>query len=129
MARDAVKGDAESSIISFAGSVEDITAEHVAKAAREYDETARSVLRRAGKALGVGLSNVVNLFDPETIVMGGGVVQAGEAFLGAARDQLAAMTASQRRRPMRLDVTSLGSDAGIIGAAALAWDEVTGTAT
>jgi glucokinase len=123
LARDAVDEDPDSSILAFAGSAEAITAEHVARAAREYDESARAVLKRAGRALGVGLSNVANVFDPEVIVLGGGVIGAGEPFLGPARDELARMTAAQRRRPMRLVVTSLGGDNGIIGAAALARGE------
>jgi glucokinase len=119
MGKEAVIANPESSILAFAGSVEAITAEHVARAAREYDETAREVLRMAGRSLGVGLSNVANLFDPEIIVLGGSIVRAGEPFLGPARDQLVEMTAAQRRRPMRLDVTRL-IDGGIVGAAALA---------
>ena len=128
MARVAVKeSEQESSILSFAASIEDITTEHVAKAAREYDSVARDVLAQAGRMLGIGLSNVVNIFDPEVIVVGGGAARAGEAFLGATRDQLVKMTESQRRRPMRLDVTSLAQDAGIIGAATLAFDEGSGS--
>jgi glucokinase len=123
IARDAVGTDQASSILDFSGSIDDITAEHVGKAARERDETARSVLRRAGNYLGIGLSNIANLFDPEVIVLGGGVVAAGEPYLGPARDRLFAMTTAQRRRPMRLDVTTLGTTAGIVGAAALAFDE------
>ena len=119
MGKEAVIDDPDSSILAFAGSVEAITAEHVAHAAREYDETARDVLRKAGRALGVGLSNVVNLFDPEIIVLGGSIVRSGEPYLGPARDRLVEMTAAQRRRPIRLDVTRL-VDGGIIGAAALA---------
>lgn len=122
MAREAAEGDPKSSILAFAGSIDQITAEHVGRAGREYDETARTVLRRAGRYLGIGLSNVANIFDPEVIVLSGGLVGAGEAYLGAARDQLVAMTKAQRRRPLRLDVTSLGKDMGIIGAAALALD-------
>ena len=121
MGRTAVAEDPDSSILAFAGSVEAITGKHVAKAAREYDETAREVLRRAGRFLGIGLSNVVNLFDPQVIVLGGSAVLAGEPFLGPARDQLHKMTAAQRRRPMRVDVTTLGGDAGLLGAAALAF--------
>jgi glucokinase len=116
--------DPDSSILSFAGTSEQITAEHVAKAAREYDETARSILREAGRALGRGLSNVANIFDPDVIVLGGSVVSAGESYLGPARDELARMSLAQRRRPMRLDVAALGNDAGIVGAAALAFHEV-----
>ena len=120
MGREAAEAERSTSILSFAGSIDAITAEHVARAAREYDDTAREVLRRAGRALGVGLSNIANLFDPEVIVLGGSVTQAGEPFLGPARDELARMTAAQRRRPMRLALSSLGGDAGILGAAALA---------
>jgi glucokinase len=126
LAKEALAGGAESSIVAFAGSVDAITPEDVSRAAREYDETARAVLKRAGRALGVGLSNVANIFDPEVIVLGGGVIGAGEPFLGPARDELARMTAAQRRRPLRLVVTSLAGDNGIIGAAALARHEATG---
>lgn len=119
-AREAAASDPSTSMISFAGSADQITAEHVGKAAREYDETARSVLRRAGRALGVGLSNIANLFDPELIVLAGSVTRAGEAFLGPARDELARMTSAQRRRPMRLDLSPLEGEGGILGAAALA---------
>ncbi|MGH2735120.1 MAG: ROK family protein, partial [Actinomycetota bacterium] len=123
IARAVAEGEPSSSMVSFAGSIDSITAEHVAKAAREYDQAARDLLREAGRWLGIGLSNVANLFDPDTIVLSGSVVKAGEPFLGPARDTLAAMTNAQRRRPMRLDVTTLGAEAGIIGAAALAFDE------
>jgi glucokinase len=121
-ARQAVEQEPDSSIVTFAGTISQITAEHVAKAARELDEVARDVLRRAGRALGLGLSNVVNLFDPEVIVLGGSVVQAGEPYLGPARDELQRRMQAQRRRPMRLDVSTLGDDAGLVGAAALALD-------
>ena len=122
MAKEAVADDPESSILAFAGSIEAITGKHVSKAAREMDETARAVLRRAGRSLGIGLSNVVNIFDPEVIVLGGSAVRAGEPFLGPARDQLFEMTKAQRRRPQRIDVTSLAGDAGLLGAAALAFE-------
>lgn len=118
--RAAVEKDPASSILSFAGSVEEITAEHVGRAARQFDETAREVLRVAGVMLGLALGNLVNIFDPEVIVLGGGVIQTGEPMLGAARDELNKRLAAQKRRPIRLDVTVLGKDIGILGAAALA---------
>lgn len=124
MGREAAAAEPATSMIQFAGSVDDIRAEHVAKAAREYDEVARRVLRRAGVALGATLSNVVNLFDPEVIVLAGSVTRAGEAFLGPARDELARRSSAQRRRPMRLDLSSLEGNGGILGAAALAQELV-----
>lgn len=122
----ALGGNPDSAITAFAGPGGEITGESVSKAAREYDQTARDVLHKAGTALGIGLSNVANVFDPELIVLGGSVVNAGEAYLGAARDQLARMTKAQRRRPLRLDVAALREDAGLVGAAALAWTEAVG---
>lgn len=120
MARAAIAKDPKSSIVEFAPSPDEITAQHVARAAAEYDETARDVLRVAGRYLAVGMSNIVNMLDPDVIVLGGSVVKAGEPYLGPARDELNRRTLAQRRRPVRLDVTSLGTDGGILGAAALA---------
>jgi glucokinase len=122
MAKEAMDSDPDSIILALAGSVAAIRSEHVSEAATQNDETARAVLQRAGRSLGIGLSNVVNLFDPEVVVLGGGLVQVGEPYLGPARDQLFRMTTEQHRRPNRLDVTALGHDAGILGAAALAFD-------
>ena len=124
LGREAAAEDPTTSILTFAGSVESITAYDVARAARELDETARAVLRTAGRALGVAMSNVANLFDPEAIVLAGNVIGAGEPLLGPARDALAEMTEAQRRRPLRVLVSKLGPDAGIIGAAALALEEL-----
>ncbi len=120
MATLAIEEGATTSIASFAEEGEPITALHVARAALEMDELARDLMRSAGTALGVGLSNIANVFDPEAIVLGGSLVRSREPFLGPARDQLAKMTSAQRRRPMRLEVTSLEGDAGFMGAASLA---------
>jgi glucokinase len=120
MAREALKEAPKSAILNFATSTETVSAIDVARAAHEYDETACEVLRQAGKFLAIGLSNVVNLFDPEVIVLSGSVVRAGEPYLGPTRDELSLRMQAQRRRAMRLDVSKLGTDAGILGAAALA---------
>lgn len=120
MAKAALQDGTKSAIVDFAGSVEDVTAHDVSKAAAAFDDTARGVLRSAGKYLAIGMSNVVNMFDPDVIVLSGSVVKAGEPYLGPARDELNRRTLAQRRRPVRLDVSSLGIDAGIVGAAALA---------
>jgi glucokinase len=122
MAKEALASEPDSLILALAGSIAQVRSEHVSQAAAEGDETARVVLQRAGRSLGIGLSNVVNLFDPEVIVLGGGLVDVGEPYLGPARDQLFKMTTDQHRRALRLDVTALRHDAGILGAAALAFD-------
>jgi glucokinase len=125
MGREAALQAPASSMVAHAGAVEDITGEHVARAAHDGDEAAVRVLETAGTWLGIGLSNVVNLFDPELIVLGGSAVAAGEPYLGAARAQLARMNHAQRRRGTRVELTALGDDAGLAGAAALALDRAT----
>lgn len=124
MGREAAERDPDTKMVEVAGSVAGIEGKHVALAAAQHDEAAVQVLRRAGRALAVGMSNVVNVFDPEVIVLGGGATKAGEPYLGVARDELVKRTAAQRRRPVRVDLAALGNDAGIVGAAALALDEL-----
>jgi glucokinase len=118
--REAARGNPDSLMSELAGGVERISGRWVAEAAKRGDEAASSVLRSAGRALGVGMSNVVNIFDPEVIVIGGGLAQAGEPLLGPARDRMNAMLLAQGRRPQRLEIALLGNDAGVVGAAALA---------
>jgi glucokinase len=125
-ARNEIAKGEGSMLVKMAGSAQNITARHVALAAGLHDDLSMNVLRKAGRSLGIGMSNVVNIFEPQAIVLGGGVVKAGEPYLGPARDELARATAAQRRRPVRLDVTALAEDAGILGAAALAFDELLG---
>ena len=124
MGRAAAEEDPTTLMIELAGSAAQIKGEHVTAAAAQHDDAATRVLRKAGRALAIGMSNVVNVFDPDVIVLGGGAIDAGEPYLGVARDELAKMTAAQRRRPVRVDVTALGDDAGIVGAAALALDRL-----
>lgn len=119
--RETARDHPDSRMVQLAGRIDGITAAEVSQAAGEGDKAALYVMQRAGRALGVGMSNLVNLFDPEIIVLGGGVIKAGEPLLGPARDQLNAMLLAQRRRPQRLAVAQLRNDAGLVGAAALAF--------
>lgn len=123
-AREAARQYPESLFLEAAGGIDAISAHHVGDAAERGDPQALAVLEQAGRALGIGLSNVVNIFDPDVIVLGGGVIRAGEPLLAPARDQMKAMGLAQRRRPQRLEVGKLGGDAGLVGAAALALSEV-----
>jgi glucokinase len=91
----------------------------VTLAAQAGDATAIGVFELVGGRLGVALASFANIFEPEAIVIGGGVIAAGELLLGPARRELEA----RALRPMnRTPVVpaELGEDAGMIGAAALA---------
>jgi glucokinase len=85
--------------------------------ARSGDATALLAVRRAAKYLGIGLANIVTMFMPEAIVLGGSVMQSADLFLD---DLHAIVQANCRLVPHQLctiSVASLGSDVGLIGAA------------
>jgi glucokinase len=95
----------------------------VTEAAQAGDEVASAVIERAGYHLGVALSGLANVFDPDVIVVGGGVTAgAGELLLGPARSELARRALTPQNRT-GVVAAQLGSDAGMIGAATMAADE------
>ena len=93
----------------------------VAEAAQQGDLAAQLVLERAGRALGAAMGAFVNLFDPEMIVIGGGVAALGELLIGPARRAMPAHCFIDMRKEMEIAYSSLGGDTGLYGAAALAF--------
>ncbi|HEX2052566.1 MAG TPA: ROK family glucokinase [Actinomycetota bacterium] len=100
------------------GNIEAVTGAMVGKAADIRDPFAIELLWDLGTWLGVGLTALARAFDPEVIVVGGGVLEEGESVLGAARDELAERYRGQVAPP-RVVSASLGNDAGVVGAAQL----------
>jgi glucokinase len=97
----------------------------VVEAARAGDAAAAGVVELIGRRLGIALSGLANAFDPDVIVLGGGVLAAGEALLGPAREELRRRALPpQNEVPLR--AAELGGDAGMIGAATLALEELGG---
>jgi glucokinase len=95
----------------------------VTEAALAGDKTAIGVFELVGGRLGVALASFANIFEPETIVIGGGVMAAGDLLLDPARRELRA----RALRPMNATPVvpaELGQDAGMIGAAAMARTEL-----
>ncbi len=119
MAREGVGGAPDSILPELSGEVPSrITGALVSEAARAGDEFAVEVLERAGRWLGVAFANLVNAFDPEVIVVGGGVAEAGYPFLEGARMEMDKRV-GPRRAPPKIVTARLGNDAGVIGASAL----------
>ena len=101
----------------------EITGRTVTEAALAGDRAARDVVATAGRHLGVALSSLANAFEPDLIVIGGGVSAVGDLLLDPAREELR----SRALPPMnetRVEVAKLGGDAGMIGAAAMALIEL-----
>jgi glucokinase len=83
---------------------------------------ARDVLEHIGYHLGVGISDLVNVFNPEVVVVGGGFAEAGELLLASARKVVAERALVPARDVVEIVEAALGPDAGLIGAALVAFD-------
>lgn len=98
-----------------------VTGELVTQAARDGDEAAIAVLRRAGDVLGMGIASLVTLFDPSIVVVGGGPSAAGQLLLGPARESYRRSLPVGPDRPgLQIVAARLGNEAAAIGAALLA---------
>lgn len=104
------------------GDIDTVTAEDVIRASLAGDDVATRILMDAGVVLGRALVGFVNLLNPQLIVVGGGI---GEAcpFIAERAAELIAEEALAGRRDVQVVQAELGNDAGLLGAAALAFDE------
>ena len=92
-----------------------ITATDVFAAAAAGDMPAKGILDEAIYYLGIGLVNLVNLLDPEVLVIGGGVANAGEALLAPLRSMLAEKAVTHIAKHVKLKKAALGQEAGAVG--------------
>ena len=119
-ARKAMAEHPESSmLVACGGDPEKLNAKIVIDAAKAGDETAKTVFDSYVHALAVGIINIINMLDPEVIVLGGGVSAAGEFLLNAVREAVKPMVFFKTMPYARIELAQLGNDAGIIGAAML----------
>ena len=115
----------DSALARLLASNGELSGQAITAAALDGDETARGVFDLVGRRLGVALSGLANAFDPDVIVIGGGVMAAGELLLGPAREELRAR-ALPPQNEVPLEPAMLGPDAGMIGAARLAAETAAG---
>ncbi len=99
----------------------------VTELAEAGDRVATEVLATIGRRLGAALTGLANGFDPDVIVIGGGVIAAGEHLLGPAREVVRARALVPQNR-VPVEAAAHGPDAGMIGAALMARDELAGGA-
>jgi glucokinase len=96
------------------------TAEQVAAAVRRGDPLAQSVWEAAMADLGAGVATVVNLFNPDVVVLGGGVSRSADLLLPLVRRAVAKRAMSMLAAAIRIEAAALGDDVGIVGAASVA---------
>jgi glucokinase len=99
------------------------SAEAVVAAARAGNQTALEALHRTADYLALGIANLIGVLDPEMVVLGGGLMQASDLMLERIRSQALRWTQPIAAKVAKIEKTMLGEDAGLLGAARLAWLE------
>jgi len=103
---------------------DELSAEAVYEAAMKDDKLALEVFARMGTYLGIGMANLVNLLNPEMIVIGGGVANAWQVFEESMHEEVKQRAFPLPARRVRIVPAECGDDAGLLGAARLAFDEL-----
>jgi len=103
------------------GRVEKITAEVVVRAARAGDPSARKIVAEVAFYLAMGIANMVSLLNPEMVVLGGGLFQAGELLFKPVQRDFKKWAQPLSARKVKLVLSELGDNAGLYGAGRLAW--------
>ncbi len=107
------------------GDPERVDGRIVSQAASAGDGAALAILAEVGRSLGVGIAGLVNVLDPQIVVVGGGAIHAGEHLLEPARASFTAAVEGFEHRPhVPIVAAQLGNDAGAVGAATLALEEL-----
>ncbi|MHC5035594.1 MAG: ROK family protein [Planctomycetota bacterium] len=112
--REAIEGGARSSLASR---LADLAAADIHQAALAGDEAARQNVEETGRYLGVGVSNIMHILNPQVIVMSGGVTAAGDMLMAPLLDEVRKRTLAASQKDVRICFAELPNDAGIIGAA------------
>jgi glucokinase len=98
----------------------------VTELAHDGDDAAREAIALIGTALGVAIASLLNIFNPEVVVIGGGVIAAGELLLIPAREEVTRRVLAPTRDAARIVAARFGVEAGMVGAAAMAFDGLAG---
>ncbi|MEC4675876.1 MAG: ROK family protein [Nitrospirota bacterium] len=106
------------------GSFYKLTPEDIYSAALDGDNLSRDILRDAGKNLGVGLANIINMLGPEAIILTGGLLGAWNIYVQEAIKEASRRAFKHLFNSVKIIRSSLVDDAGIVGAACLVFNEL-----
>ena len=97
-----------------------LTPETIAQAAKQGDRVAKEVFSEVGYYIGIGIANILALFDPDIVVISGGIARAGRVLFEPVRKTTRQIVLGARHRQYKIVAAKLGDDAGILGAALFA---------
>jgi glucokinase len=103
---------------------ENLTPEIKYDHAKKGDPVANSVLEIAGVGLGIGLASLVNIFNPEVVVIGGGIAASWDVLMSYALETMKRRAFRQMAARVKVVPAELGNDAGIYGSAYVAWQSI-----
>lgn len=106
------------------GDYERVTVDLVVEAADGGDGIARRALEEVGHQLGVGIANLINIFNPELVVLGGALSLAGDFLMPVVEETVRSHTLTQPHRVARLARSAHGADACVMGTVALVLDDI-----
>jgi glucokinase len=106
------------------GDIEKVTAQVVQSAAEQGDSLAKELIAQTGYYVGVGLANLINIFNPELIVIGGGLSNIGDMLLEPAFKVAEERAYKEAFQAVRFASAGLGRNSGVLGAAAFALQEM-----
>jgi len=120
MAREAIESGRTTIITSLVrGQLEHITGKVVAQAAEQGDSLAKKIIRQIATFLGIGIANLINIFNPDKVILSGGVTQIGDELFDVIRQKAEKRTFDVPFRRAQILPSSLGIDAGAIGMAGI----------
>lgn len=120
--REALSAGRASSITDFAGSIEQVTTHHLFQALTQKDPLAVEIWDESIDYLGRGLGAVINTFNPDIIVVGGGVTAAGDALFVPMRAKANSYAFPRLAAVCTIVPAALGGNVGVVGAAACAFE-------
>lgn len=97
-----------------------VTPAMIAEAAREGDQVSIETLEETGYYLGIAVANIINIFNPDKIIIGGGIAQAGDLLFNPIRRTVEVNALYEALQVCQILPAALGDDAGVLGGAALA---------
>jgi glucokinase len=127
LAREAAIADPDSTLGRLRVTDPELNGIDVVKAAHAGDKQSAGLIRVLGERLGIGIANAINVFDPEEVVIGGGVTTAGELLLEPARETARRFVLPGVGERTEIRLSRHGPKAGVLGAALLAGHELEDT--
>ncbi|MBU4301324.1 MAG: ROK family protein, partial [Actinobacteria bacterium] len=120
-----VAGDTDSVLLEMAGGEAGrITGKMVSRAAERGDRAALRAYEIWSGYLGMGIVDLIHIFDPELVVLGGGVSESGHLFIDSVRRAVSERGIASLVEGVRIVLSELGNEAGVVGAAGLAWEGI-----